>query len=64
MRRRREEVIKETIGEALKSEAKGLLGTIVRLFLNKLIEIIFNALTKPKTGEYPLIDINGENEFI
>lgn len=64
MRRRREEVIKETIGDALKKEAKGLLGTIVRLFLNKLIEIIFKALTSSKNNEPPLIDINGENEFI
>lgn len=64
MRRRREEVIKETIGDALKKEAKGLLGTIIKLFLNKLIEIIFKALTAPKNGEPALIDLNGENEFI
>lgn len=64
MRRRREEIIKQTIGDALKSEAKGLLRTIIGLFLNKLIEIIFKALTTAKENQPALIDLEGENEFI
>lgn len=46
MRRRRVDMLSDDLKNALKSEAKGLLGTIVKLFLSKIVEIIIKALTK------------------
>lgn len=46
MRRRRIDMLSDDIKDALRSEAKGLLGTIVKLFLSKIVEIIIKALTK------------------
>lgn len=46
MRRRRLEVLTDDLKDALKSEAKGLLGTIIKLFLAKIVDIIIKALIK------------------
>lgn len=46
MRRRRVDLLNEDLKDALKAESKGLLGTIIRLFLAKIVDIIINALIK------------------
>lgn len=46
MRRRRIDLLSDDLKEALRTEARGFFGTIVKLFLAKLVEIIISALTK------------------
>lgn len=46
MRRRRVDILKDDLREALRSEAKGFFGTIIKLFLAKIVEIITNILIK------------------
>lgn len=46
MRRRRIDILSDDLKESLKSEAKGFFGTIIKLFLSKIVEIIISALIK------------------
>jgi len=46
MRRRRIDLLTDDLKESLKSEAKGFFGTIIKLFLSKIVEIIISALLK------------------
>jgi len=46
MRRRRVDILSDDLKESLKSEAKGFFGTIIKLFLSKIVEIIIQALIK------------------
>lgn len=55
MRRRREDELRDIIGETLKSEAKGVLALIVGLVFKKLIALILKALKK-----VDWIDLEGE----
>lgn len=48
MRRRRIDLLTDDLKESLKSEAKGFFGTIIKLFLSKIVEIIISALLKKK----------------
>ncbi len=44
MRRRKIDMLSDNLKDALKSEAKGFFGTIIKLFLSKIVEIIIKAL--------------------
>jgi len=46
MRRRRIDLLNDDLKDALKSEAKGILGTLIKLFLSKIVDIIIKALVK------------------
>lgn len=46
MRRRRVDLLSDDLKESLKSEAKGFFGTIIKLFLSKIVEIVIQALLK------------------
>jgi len=46
MRRRRIDLLSDDLKDSLKSEAKGFFGTIIKLFLSKIVEIIIQALIK------------------
>jgi len=46
MRRRKIDLLTDDLKDSLKSEAKGFFGTIIKLFLSKIVEIIIQALLK------------------
>lgn len=46
MRRRKIDLLTDDLKESLKSEAKGFFGTIIKLFLSKIVEIVIQALLK------------------
>jgi len=60
MRRRRIDLLSDDLKESLKAEAKGFFGTIIKLFLSKIVEIVIQALLKKQwvdvTDDW---DING-----
>ena len=57
MRRRREDELRDIIGETIKSEAKGVLALVVGLVFKKLIALIIKALKK-----VDWIDLQDETE--
>lgn len=59
MRRRRIDILNEDLKDALKSEAKGFFGTIIKLFLSKIVEIIIKALIKKNW-----VDVSEDNEMV
>lgn len=59
MRRRRIDILNEDLKDALKSEAKGFFGTIIKLFLSKIVEIIIKALIKKNW-----VDVSENNEMV
>ena len=46
MRRRKIDLLTDDLKDSLKSESKGFFGTIIKLFLSKIVEIIIQALLK------------------
>ncbi len=57
MRRRRIDILSDDLKSELKSEAKGLFGMIVKLFLAKLIDLVIKVIKKqswtPDLEDFP-----------
>jgi len=46
MRRRKVDLLSDDLKESLRSEAKGIFGTLIKLFLNKIVAILIGMLIK------------------